>query len=636
VTDVREHDTPDGIDGHDDAIEALADDPALTGADELVARVHPAFADDDDEIGPTRALSVLRRGIARSPELRNGIKVSIGFAIVAAAGKLIIPILIQQILDRGILGPDGFRPTFVIGACAGAVVLTIVVLALSRTAYLRLVRAAEETLRTLRVRAFEHIHRLSIADHTSTKKGVLVSRVTSDIETLARFAQWGAVAWIVNTTLIVGVVIVMLFYSWQLTLVVIAAYLPIIPIFSVLQRRQLSAYDRTRTATGNMLAEFSELVTGAPEVRAYALEERAERRLDERVRSLYRAHMGAAKFFALMFPLGDFFGALAISATVVVAAFQGPDWGLGVGTVIAFVFLVNLLLNPVAELSEILDQTQTAIAGWRKVLAVFDVPVEVVEPDPGVELPPGALAVDIESLAFSYRDGDQVLHDVDLSIAAATNVAIVGETGSGKTTFAKLLARFADPTHGTVCIGNVDLRDVAPESRRNAIRMVPQDGFLFDTTVRENVRMGRAGATDADVERAFQRLGLDWWVARLPEGLDTPVGERGDGISVGERQLVALARAQLADPGLLILDEATSAVDPETERALTGALHRLSRGRTMVSIAHRLSTAEAADVVVVFDAGHVCEVGTHAELVARGRVYAQLHDSWVGNTQAVG
>jgi putative ABC transport system ATP-binding protein len=210
---------------------------------------------------------------------------------------------------------------------------------------------------------------------------------------------------------------------------------------------------------------------------------------------------------------------------------------------------------------------------------------------------------------------------------------VVGETGSGKTTFVKLVARLADPTLGRVLVGDIDLREVDPDERRAAVRMVPQDGFLFDTTVGENIRFGRPGATAADAADAIAALGLGTWVASLPAGIDTPVGERGESLSVGERQLVALARAQLADPGLLILDEATSAVDPETEQALEQALARLSEGRTTISVAHRLSTAERADLILVFDAGHVVERGRHADLVAAGGVYSGLHESWLGSTR---
>jgi putative ABC transport system ATP-binding protein len=295
-----------------------------------------------------------------------------------------------------------------------------------------------------------------------------------------------------------------------------------------------------------------------------------------------------------------------------------------------------VFLHVFTDLPEIYGETQTAIAGWRKILAVLDIPIEVVEPEPGIDLPAGALSVEADEVRYAYREGPEVLHGIDLSVPAGGHVAIVGETGCGKTTFAKLTTRLADPVAGRFLIGGVDLREVSPASRRVRIRMVPQDGFLFDTTVRENVRYGRDGASDRDVETAFEELALGEWVASLPDGLATGVGERGEALSVGERQLVALVRAQVSDPGLLILDEATSAVDPATERRITEALRRMSIGRTVITIAHRLSTAEAADTVFVFDAGRLVQRGTHDELVeAEGR-YRTLYESWLGNVREGG
>jgi ATP-binding cassette subfamily B protein len=608
----------------------------------MSATTHPSEADDlsgelaqhGDVVTDTGgAMSVLRRGFAASPELGRGLRVTVGLAVVNAVGRIVIPVLIQQILDKGVLSGEGFKPGFTFTACGLALAVTIAVTLLGRVTYVRLVTTAETMLRNLRVRAFAHIHSLSVADHNEAKRGVLTSRVTSDIETIARFAQWGAVAWIVNTVVIIGVLAVMAVYQWRLALVTIGVLLPLLPLMRMLQRKQLRAYDIQRTRVGMTLSAISESVMGASVVRAYGIVARTRTHLDATIDEQYRAETRAARYFALMFPLGDLFGAAALATVLGVGAFYGPGWGMDAGSLIACLFLVNLVLSPVAELGEILDQTQTAIAGWRKVLDVLDIPIDVIEPDPGVVLPPGPIAVKVEALEFGYREGGRVLKAIDVELPAGIDVAVVGETGSGKTTFAKLLCRLADPTGGRILLNGVDLREIAPRSRFEAVRMVPQDGFLFDATVRDNVRMGRDGTTDAEIDESFARLGLDWWVARLPNGLDTETGERGENLSVGERQLVALARAQLANPGLLILDEATSAVDPETERALSTALAKLAEGRTTVSVAHRLSTAQGADLVLVFDDGEIVEQGSHDELVARRGRYAALYESWLGNTQ---
>nr|MBA3304047.1 ABC transporter ATP-binding protein [Acidimicrobiia bacterium] len=474
--------------------------------------------DDDDDLPVVSALAdagaveVLRRGLAVSPELKTGIAFTALMALATAAGKIAVPILIQQALDRGVLAPDGFDGRFVTTACVATVLLVLVLYNVSRLTYRRLVRAAENTLYGLRVRVFAHIHALAIADHEDTRRGVLVSRVTSDIETLARFAEWGAVAWMVNGTVIVGVLVVMFVYSWPLALITTAIFAPLTIALRALQRRQLAAYDLVRTRVSETLSEFSETIGGAGVIRAYGLDGRARRRLDDVIDRQYRSEVRAARYFAVMFPLGDLFGAVALAAVAAVGAWYGPGWGLGAGELIAFLFLVSLVLTPIAEIGEVLDQTQTAIAGWRKVLSVLDVPIDVEERRPGVDLPSGPLAVTVEEVEFSYRRGGPVLRDIAVDIPAGTSVAVVGETGSGKTTFAKLLCRLADPTVGRVRVGGIDLRDVDPEARLRAVRLVPQDGFLFDATLRENLRVGRLDASDDDLDAAVAALGLGWWV----------------------------------------------------------------------------------------------------------------------------
>lgn len=598
-----------------------------------------AVVKENPEPGPASmgAWDLMRRGLAESPELRTGLAATIVMGLAVASGRLVIPIVIQRTIDTAITTtPQGVSSVDmgqVVTLSVTAIAVVLVSSVITVIARRRLIVNAEATIYNLRTRAFAHVHKLSLADHVENSSGTFLTRVMSDVQAISRFCEWGLLTWTTSPMVILGVFVVMAIYSWQLALIVFVTFLPTVPFMKWVQKQQLVAYDRLRTAVSFMVGRANEVIIGAGTIRSYGVGERAETRVREAVGERYRAGIRRNRFMAMVFSMGDFFGSVSLAAAFAVGIWQRESLGISGGTLVAVLFLITLLNEPTGELGETTDRTQEAIAGWRKILELLDMPIDIVEPERGQSLPSNALSIATRDVSFAYRTGPPVLLDVSIDIPAGTNVAVVGETGSGKTTFAKLLCRLADPTSGTIELGGVPLDQVSPQSRLVSVRMVPQDGFLFDTTLRQNIRRGRDGATDADIQAAIESLELQSWVEGLPNGLDTEVGARGDYLSVGERQLVALVRAALADPGLLILDEATSSVDPETDRALTDTIARLSAGRTVVSIAHRLATAEAADLIVVFDQGRIVEVGPHQQLVDGGGIYARLHEAWVGNTR---
>ena len=578
------------------------------------------------------SFATLVHGLRLTPELRDGLVVTLLLALLATAGRVVVPVAVQQTIDNGLTGPE---PD--LGLVRTAVALAAVAVAVTAFAnYLtnvRLYRTAENGLAAMRVRAFRRVHDLSMLHQASERRGSLVSRVTSDVDTMSTFMQWGGLLILVSTAQLLLASVLMLVWSWQLTLVVYVCFVPLVFAVRAFQQRLERAYRVVRERVGEMLGAVAESVVGAQVIRAYGVQGRTAERIDATVESTRVAQTKAQAIAAFTFSAGELTAALATGAVIVVGVVLGVDGGITTGQLVGFLFLVTLFVQPVQVATEVLNEAQNAVAGLRRVLGVLDTPSDVADPEDGRELPEGPIGVRFDGVTFAYPGGPDVLHDVTLDIAPRTRVAVVGETGSGKTTFAKLLTRLMDPTRGAVLLSGVPLDEVRFDSLRSRVVMVPQDGFLFDTTVADNVRFGRSDATDADVEQAFAALGLSDWVEQLPAGVRTPVGERGDSLSVGERQLVAIARAYVADPDLLVLDEATSAVDPATEVRLQRALDSLTRGRTTLAIAHRLSTAEAADEVIVVDAGVVVQRGPHAELLRQEGVYAGLHASWISQSR---
>ena len=574
--------------------------------------------------------ATLRRGLELSPELRKGIGVTVMLALISTLGRVVVPFVVQQTTDRGILarsGPDiGLVLRLVLLAACG-VVLTAVT---SYFVNVRLFRASESGLATLRIKAFRHIHDLSMLTQNTERRGSLVSRVTSDVDTISMFVQFGGLMLIVSLGQLTLATVLMVIYSPLLAAVV---WLCFVPLFFLIRRFQGivgRAFTLVRERVGELLGAVSESVVGAATIRAYGVEDRTAARIDRAIENHRRASVSAQIKAVAAFTSGQLVSGLTTAVIVVIGTVLAVHGQMTLGELLAFLFLVQLFTQPVQTATEILNEMQNAVAGWRRVIAVIDTPADVADPaDRGRSLPRGPITVLFDGVGFAYPGGDPVLHEIDLRIAPRSRIAIVGETGSGKTTLAKLLTRLMDPTVGSVQIDGVDLRDVRFSSLRSRVVLVPQEGFLFDATLLDNIRFGKPVATDDDVRLALTELGLNDWLAGLPQGLRTQVGQRGESLSAGERQLVALARAYLADPDLLVLDEATSAVDPATEVRVQRALDSLSRGRTSITIAHRLSTAEAADDIVVVDKGRIVERGPHHELEGAGGVYAALHASWV-------
>lgn len=580
------------------------------------------------------------RGMRVAPALSHGLGLTFGFAFLGTGARLVIPILIQQSIDHG-LQPNQVRVSFiamlgVIGACC--VVVSSVSL---RVATKRLGTRAEEGLFSLRIKLFDHIHRLSLADHNEEKRGALVSRVTSDIETLTMFFSWGGLSLLLDGSQMVAVASVMLAYDWRLALVAFAVSAPLVLVLRLVQAKLVSAHNISRERNAQLLGVFSEMVSGAETLRAYGAVDVVVDSVAKDVRRRGDSNIRAGVIGAFLFPSGEVFAVFTVMAVVGAGLLIGPAGGLTAGALVGFVFLTYRFLEPIAEFTEVIDQVQSAVASLRRVLGVLDTPIGPAQPVSPTLLPKGALSIDFVDVSFAYGsrlddvdDDTPVLNSINLHVPGGQHIALVGPSGSGKTTLARLIARLADPTLGNVLLGGVGLTRVENADLRRRLIVVPQEPFLFADTIAYNLRFASPDATDAVLRDAFSDLELDDWLETLPYGIDTHVGQRGGSLSAGERQLVALVRAAVVRPDVLILDEATSSVDASTEVRISRALRKLALGRTTVSIAHRLSTAARADRVILLENGRIVEDGSHDQLIAKNGRYARQYQTWVTTTQS--
>jgi len=564
-----------------------------------------------------RMLKPWRRGIARAAAL---VTVQV-LALVAG------PSLVRYGIDEGLKRGDGAALN---RAAALYLVLALLGLVLGRAVIRAVARLGESFLRYLRELVFRRLMRLSMDFFEREKTGRLVARMTSDIDALQELVSQGLVLMVQNVLLFIGTTIVILIISWKLALFTLAIVPPVYLASRWFRRVSNVAYLDVRDRISTNMSTLQESLEGIRVVQAFAGEGRATDRFDGTNEAQYNANLRTVSISARYFPAVEFAGIAGTALIIGVGGWFAHDGIVTVGTVAAFVLYLNNLFEPVQQLSQFYNVVQSAGAALDKLFGLLDTEPSVAERAGAYDLPVETGAIEVRDASFAYL-AEPVLTDVTLTIAAGERVALVGPTGAGKSTLAKLLARFYDPREGTITIGGHDLRDLTLRSLRDRMCVVPQEGYLFAGTLRENVRIGRPEASDAEVDAALGVLGLYDRFAAFPEGLDTEVREGGSRLSAGERQLVSLGRAALADPRILVLDEATSNLDPGTEAAVEAALERLMEGRTVIVVAHRLSTAARADHVAVIDEGRLVEYGTHDDLVAADGRYTALFAAWLAH-----
>lgn len=595
----------------------------------------PAEDEEDIPVPPGAAKALLRSLLAPH---RGRIVVAMLAILVQQAVLQSGPLLVAVAMDRGIpaLREHDAGPLI---AVIAAYLVCALLSPLLQWAFVRIgARVNQDVLLELRGRIFRHAQRLSLDFHERYTSGRIISRATSDLDALRELLSEGLQELLTVLLSVCYISVLMLVMDWRLGLVSLASFVPLGLIARSFRRRSLQVYRRSRTKSASMIVRFTETMNGIRPVQAFRRERAGDAAFavvnEDAARASGDGLMEIARYVGLSRTTAN----LWITGVVVLGAYRVSDGTLALGVLTALTLYLRRLYDPIDHLAMFLNSYQSAAAALEKIAGLLAHEPSVAEPAEPTPLPTGpsfgpgrdgrGREVRFERTAFGYRTGKQVLAPFDLTVPAGQTVAVVGATGAGKSTVAKLLARFYDPTAGRVLLDGVDLRELATPELRRGVVMVTQESFLFSGTVAENIAIGRPGATRAEVEQAARDIGAYEFIAALPDGFDTDVRKRGGRISAGQRQLVAFARALLADPAVLILDEATSSLDVPGERAVQRAMRTVLAGRTAVIIAHRLSTVEIADRVLVMDQGRIVEDGSPQELIDGSGRFATLHRAW--------
>jgi len=569
-----------------------------------------------------------KRRIGTLYQLARPYKARTGLALVSLVGATAVslapPILIGTAVDEVRHHRTGTLGWLVVGFVgAGAVGIAATYAQTYFTGW-----TGERMLADLRNHLFRHFQRLSLGFYERNRAGVLISRMTNDVEALDQLVTDGVTSLVQNSLTLIGSAVVLFVLSWKLAL----ATLTVVPLLlagtAVFRKKSSRSYRGVREKLATVTATLAEDIAGMRVLQAFTRERAAREHFRQVTEEYRRKNHETVVQNGLYFPFVDLLSSLATAIVLGYGGYLVFDGDTSIGVLTAFLLYLTNFFDTVQQLSQLYATFLSAVAALDKIMEVLVQEPEIEDTDSAVDLPHIRGHVRFDGVHFSYGTGPEVLHGIDLDVPPGTTVALVGHTGAGKSTIAKLIARFYDPTGGAITIDDVDLRTVKQESLRRQLGIVPQEGFLFAGSVADNIAFGRPEATREEIAAAARAVGAEEFIGRLEQGYDTELGERGFRLSLGQRQLVAFARALLADPRILILDEATSSVDIGTERKIEHALRRLLHGRTAFIIAHRLSTIRDAGTIVVLEHGQIVEQGTHDELLARRRRYAELYGSW--------